>query len=115
MHRLIMDAPDGTDVDHRNMDRVDNRRSNLRLATRAENLRNQGLSRNNTSGFKGVSRLDGKWRAEIRVKWKLIYLGLFDDKVEAARAYDTAAKEHFGEFARLNFPEALMSIMETNG
>lgn len=94
-------------VDHRNGDGLDNRRSNLRAATNAENQRNRGLPANNTSGYKGVTwnKPAGKWQAGIRVDGRLLALGRYTDPEAAARAYDAAALLHFGEFAWLNFPD----------
>lgn len=105
MHREIMNAPSGVMVDHINGDGLDNRRENLRLATNAENLRNRGRTANNTSGYKGVCWFDdrGKWSARIKVTNKTIYLGYFDTAEAAAIAYDRAAREHHGEFAKTNF------------
>lgn len=94
-------------TDHINGDGLDNRRANLRMATQAENLRNRGLPANNTSGFKGVSfrRQRGRgWKSTIGLNGKRIHLGLFSTPEAAARAYDAAARELFGEFAWLNFP-----------
>lgn len=108
MHREIMRAPSGLDVDHINGNGLDNRRGNLRLATRKQNTRSQnGLYANNTSGFIGVSfsKSNEKWEARISPNGKSIIIGYFDDKEEAARARDKAALEHFGEFASLNFPQ----------
>ena len=107
IHRLIMDAPKGMDVDHINGNPLDNRKSNLRICTHAENQRNKGAYKNNTSGYKGVSwyKRDKKWIAGIKHNNKGIYIGLFEDKEEAARAYDKKAKELHGEFAYLNFPD----------
>lgn len=94
-------------VDHVNGDGLDNRRSNLRQATPAQNACNRGLSSNNTSGFKGVYRSrGGRWLAQIQFKKKLTFLGSHETREEAARAYDAAARELHGEFARLNFPDA---------
>ena len=96
-------------VDHRNGNGLDNRRSNLRQATNTENARNAKRGKNNTSGFKGVtSHLAPRglrWRARITVDRTTIHLGVFDTAEAAARAYDTAALERFGEFAHLNFPQ----------
>lgn len=105
MHRLITECPEGMEVDHINGNRMDCRRSNLRVCTRLGNTKNRGLGKNNTSGFKGVSwhKINGVWTANIRLNKKRIHLGSFKDKTEAAKAYDKAAIKYFGEFARLNF------------
>lgn len=101
-------------VDHRNRNGLDNRRANLREATHAENMRNRGLGRNNTSGFKGVSwhTTGKKWQAKIKVDGKGRHLGLFRTAEEAALAYDVAALELHGEFAWLNFPDIDPRIRE---
>lgn len=105
MHRLILGVADDEAVDHINGDGTDNRRSNLRIATTKQNIRNQ-RKRRGRSQFKGVCPADraGVWRAQIRVDYKQIYLGEFSSEEEAARAYDEAARIYFDEFARLNFP-----------
>lgn len=110
MHRLILGAPDGIEVDHANGDGLDNRRSNLRLATRSQQMRNRrpwGRSR-----FKGVSWHVKKWQAKICVSGRDIALGLFEDEVEAARAYDRAALQHFGQFAKTN---AMLGLLPEGG
>lgn len=91
-------------VDHANGNGLDNRRANLRPATNAENQRNRPVQANNTSGFKGVGLHRGKWRAQIKLDGKRRHLGYFATPDEAGRAYDDAARELHGEFARLNFP-----------
>lgn len=105
MHREIMSAPPGLQVDHINGNGLDNRRANLRLCTLAENLRNQRRRTNNASGFKGVNKSGDVWRARIKVNNQEIPLGCYKDPTEAARAYDYAAKKYFGEFARTNYPD----------
>lgn len=105
LHRLIMNAPDGVDVDHINNDTLDNRRSNLRLATRSQNLANnrRAIGR---SGYRGVhiDKRNGSVTAQIYQNSKPNYLGRFKDILQAALAYDQAAFLRFGEFAKLNFP-----------
>lgn len=107
MHHLIIERRDGLVTDHINGDKLDNRRSNLRLATPAENCRNRGIASATRWGFKGVFKQPrGKgWMARIKAQGKLIHLGTHPTPEDAARAYDRAALEHYGEFARLNFPE----------
>jgi len=102
MHRLIMGEPEVAQVDHINGDRLDNRRSNLRVCSRAENRRNTSKTARNSSGFVGVLRRRNAWIAVIARK----HVGTFACPIEAARAYDAAARLRYGEFARLNFPEA---------
>jgi hypothetical protein len=107
MHREIMNAKDERLVDHRNCDSLDNRKSNLRFATRAENMQNRRKRKNTSSRYMGVClcKQTGKWTSIIVYNKKSIWLGRFDSEVAAARIYDEAAKKYYGEFARLNFPE----------
>lgn len=104
MHAWIMrDRDSGVSIDHIDGDRLNNRRSNLRVCSQAENSRNRGRGTNNTSGFKGVSRTEsGRWRARIVIDRKEFSLGRFDTKEAAAKAYDLAASRLHGKFARLN-------------
>lgn len=105
LHRYILDAPAGALVDHVDHDGLNNRRSNLRLATPTGNVRNARLRSDNPSGYKGVAQTpSGRWRARIVVKGKRIWLGTHATAEEAARAYDAAARERFGQFACVNFP-----------
>lgn len=105
LHRFILGCPKGKFVDHRSGDTLDNRRSNLRICTHTENNRNRKISKNNFSGYKGISisnRKAGTWRARIMVDWKRMCLGSFKNKEEAAKAYNRAALKYYGEFANLN-------------
>lgn len=95
-------------VDHRNHDGLDNRRANLRVGTQADNNANQRKrSRPTSSRYKGVywSNTYGVWIAEIKGPVGRKHLGRFEDETEAAKVYDDAALELFGEFAHLNSPE----------
>ena len=106
MHRSILRPPEGLFVDHVNNNGLDNRKANLRQATAAQNARNRRkLAVGASSKFKGVSYIAGarKWCAQIRVNGEYKYFGLFHDEIDAARAYDNAAKKHHKEFAVLNF------------
>jgi len=111
MHRLIMAAPNDLQVDHKNQNTLDNQRSNLRLCTNSQNQANRPLSKRNTSGYRGVvldrSVVKNIWRAQIRINRKRLHLGNFAASEDAARAYDEAARFHFGEFATLNFQEQI--------
>jgi hypothetical protein len=103
MHRIILDAPRGLEVDHINRDTLDNRKCNLRLCNRVENCRNKTKQSNNKSGYKGVSwHTDGKWQVQICISGQRLHLGRYDCKHEAARIYNKAAIEYHGEFACLN-------------
>lgn len=99
MHRLIMGEPRAV-VDHRNRNGLDNQRRNLRVGTQSQNCANSRLSKNNTSGFKGVDFRDRRWRARIKVDRQEIGLGRYDSAEEAATAYGLGAVLYFGEYAR---------------
>jgi hypothetical protein len=108
LHQEIIKVPDGMVADHINHDGMDNRSANLRAATRAQNMRNRKkYARTCSSRYKGVHwyKQYSKWTAKIRFDNKRIFLGYFEDEVEAARAYDRAAMKYHGEFASLNFPD----------
>lgn len=112
MHRSIIERMNGepigkgVEVDHINMDGLDNRRENLRLVTRGQNNANKKSSRNSRSKYKGVSwhKARRKWQATTRFREERFHLGYFSTEEEAAKAYDAKAEELFGKFARLNFP-----------
>ncbi|SCW56700.1 AP2 domain-containing protein [Sphingobium faniae] len=106
--RILLDAPASSWVDHINGDPTDNRRDNLRLCNPQQNARNMGVRRDIgslQSRFKGVCRIGKKWRAYIYLNKRQAHLGTFADEVMAARAYDAAARAHFGSFCCVNFPE----------
>lgn len=107
LHRLIMDFPKKPlEIDHINGNRLDNRRENLRICTKRQNLLNRLKSKNKkTSKYIGVNfRKERKvWRATIKINGKQISIGSFNNERHAAMARDIWAKELFGEFAKLNF------------
>jgi len=124
MHNVIMKPQKGLELDHINHDTLDNRKQNLRLCTRYENLvnRKKGLIFNGkptSSIFKGVSWRKSKkrWIAasylknEKGGKGKHIYLGTFHSEVEAAQTYDEFALKEFGEFANINFPKSMEGVI----
>ena len=102
MHRFILDAPCGIQVDHRDRNGLNNTRTNLRFATPSQNSGNQSGWRNRKNSYKGVSINRRKWRAILCGK----PIGTFDTPEAAALAYDRAAIERWGEFPRPNFPAA---------
>jgi hypothetical protein len=104
--RLLLDTTN--EVDHINGDGLDNRKSNLRIVTRSQNLQNSRKPRRIkgcSSKYKGVcwDKLTKKWRAQITFNYHVKYIGLFENEVEAAEAYDKVALEMFGEYAKPNF------------
>lgn len=102
MHRILVDVPEGAPVDHRSGVCLDNRRSNLRPATRSKNSMNAKKRSDNTSGYKGVCfhRSSGRWRATITKDGVRYPLGGFGSPELAFEAYKAAALRLFGEFAR---------------
>ena len=105
MHRAILTAPKGTQVDHIDGNPLNNQRSNLRLCTASQNACCAKTKSTNT--YRGVSKHQNKYRVQIRVNRKVTHVGVFDCEEDAARAYDVVAKKHYGEFAILNFPEEI--------
>lgn len=107
LHRLIFERKLGRvlhqseQVDHIDGDGLNNRLSNLRLASVAQNMCNRGKPKNNTSGFKGVIPYRGRWRATIGFNRKTIYLGDFDTPELAHSAYCDASREYHGDFSRV--------------
>lgn len=118
MHRLLLGLKDGDGIqaDHRNGNTLDNRRANLRVATCSQNLYNAKKPKHGkTSRFKGVYRHgDGaKWAVQISDRARhRIHIGLFEDEIKAAHAYDEAARRYYGEFARLNFQTLFLCAWE---
>ena len=113
MHREVLAVGEGRFVDHANRNGLDNRKANLRAATRSENGMNRGKYRRGRyrSRYKGLSWHPGqrKWLAYIKAKGRKVYLGKFEDEVQAAKAYDLAAEKYHGDFASLNFPHSKRS------
>lgn len=112
MHRLIMMSIAGpltpdVFIDHIDHNGLNNTRENLRLATNTQNLQCSRIYKNNSTGYRGVSWAPhmNRFVSKIRVNKKLLHLGYFDNTIDAAKAYNKAAKEHFGEFASLNIIE----------
>lgn len=114
LHRLLLQTVPGQIVDHRDCNGLNNRRDNLRLATLGQNGFNRRKSERKASAYKGVSKHKNRWRAYCARaahdggRRTYHHLGLFANEIDAALAYDRAALAEFGEFARLNFPEAMV-------
>lgn len=103
LHKVICPSPPGMDTDHSDGDSLNNRRSNLRVATRAQNLAN-GKHRASKSGYRGVQRNGNRWNARVTFNGKHKHIGSFATPEAAARAFDAANIAIRGEFAQLNFP-----------
>ena len=108
IHQEILSVPPGMEIDHIDGDGLNNQKHNLRICTTSQNQANAKSRIGGTSKFKGVGwfKASRKWRALIKVKGRLIYLGLFEVETDAAVAYNNAALRYFGEFARLNIIRA---------
>lgn len=104
MHRAILKAAAGVEIDHINGNGLDNRKKNLRKTTRKQNGRNLRPRTNGTSKFKGVCRDKSrrKWASHIKVNGKSVFLGRFMKEKDAALAYNAAALKNFGKYARIN-------------
>lgn len=102
MHRVIMGVTDhDIQIDHIKHNRFDNRKSQLRIADNKHNNRNKGLAKRNTTGITGVyyNKKSGSWYAQIKVNYKIIHLGSFKTKEEAAKARKQAEEKYFGEWS----------------
>ena len=107
LHRLLMNPKDDEVIDHKNHNKFDNRRCNLRVCTKQQNSMNQSKQRRNTTSiYKGVcfNKQNRKWVVQIRINRKQKHIGYYESEEEAAIAYDKYAILHFGEFAKTNFP-----------
>jgi hypothetical protein len=102
MHHLIVDVPEGMEVDHKDGNGLNNVRDNLRLCTHQQNLFNRRKNRSSTTGYKGVTQHRGKFQAQIGLHGKNIYLGIYPTAKEAHEVYIAKAKELFGDFANIN-------------
>ena len=104
MHRQIMKLNSQKEIDHINRNKLDNRKNNLRISSSTQNHMNKEKSKNNTSGYKGITydKRKNKWMAQIQKNKKNIFIGYFNDKKSAATAYNRKAKELFNNFAFLN-------------
>jgi hypothetical protein len=107
MHRQITNAPKGLVCDHINHNGLNNTKLNLRICTQSQNACNQRTRRNKSSKYKGTHwhKRDKKWHARIKANGRRYFLGYFNNEIDAAKAYDRAAKKHHREFACLNFPD----------
>lgn len=112
MHRQIMKAEKGRQIDHKDGNGLNNQKENLRFSTQQQNVFNQKPTGRGTSKYKGVSwaKTMHRWYAGIKFNGRSKNLGFYNNEVDAAEAYDTAAKELFGEFARTNFPEERIGV-----
>jgi hypothetical protein len=105
MHRLVMKAKKGQQVDHINGDGLDNRKQNLKLSTGSSNQQNAHNKRRSISGYRGVyPSSNNKWRTQLTHKKKRYHLGVYETTLEAAIAYDNAADSLYGPFGYRNFP-----------
>ena len=107
IHRLILEdrlTQDINEIDHKNNNPLDNRRTNLRLCTHQENLRNIKKRSNCSSFYKGVHKKDEKWISRYALNNKRYYIGCYESEEDAARAYDDKIRDIFKEFAKFNFP-----------
>ncbi len=104
MHRQVLPCLDNQEIDHKNRNTLDNRKSNLRIVTHAQNMKNRNKHKNNKSGIKGVywDKRGKKWRSEIRVDGKKIHLGMFSDLMEAKTMRNNSEIKYFGEYSAIS-------------
>jgi len=103
LHRIIMGFPENREIDHKNLNKLDNRKCNLRVCSHSGNMMNRGKQKNNTTGFKGVCYASnmGKFRARVSASKKTYHLGYFKKPEAAGSAYRKAARQLHGKFARV--------------
>lgn len=110
MHRLLLNPPKGSMVDHANGDRMDNTRANIRVCSHGENEWNKAKKHRHRndghSKYKGVTRdvRRGMWVSRTTFNGRSVHIGSFVSEIDAARAFDDWAREHHGQFAHVNFP-----------
>lgn len=103
LHRVIMEAPEGMEVDHINLDKLDNRRNNLRIVTGSQNKMNRLVQKNNRNGLKGITFEAGKWRVRIQANGNRYNIGSYSTQKEATKQYHLAADILHGEFKRSDY------------
>lgn len=104
LHKFILGISEGQEGDHRDRNGLNNQRENLRICTRSQNCFNRSKNSNAThSRYKGVTRAKGKFKTQININGRQVYVGLFQTEEEAARAYDRIAKALHPDFALVNF------------
>lgn len=104
MHRIILNVDKGVFVDHKKGSKLNNQKENLRICTHANNMMNRKIHSNNSTGYKGVylDKSTGMFKSGISINGKMLHLGIFNTKEDAAKKYNEAAIYYYGEFAKLN-------------
>lgn len=98
MHRLIMDCPKGKEIDHIDGNGLNNQKSNLRVCTHAQNMKNMIAHKDSRSGLRGVSPSGKKWQVRITNNYKEKYIGTYNSKLEAYQAYCDACTKYHGDY-----------------
>lgn len=98
-----MNCPNDMEIDHIDGNGLNNQKENLRICTRSENMRNRDKQADNLSGYKGVYKKDNRYRAQITVEGKQIYLGSYQNIEDAVKAYNEASIKYHGKFSKTNF------------
>lgn len=114
LHRIIMKCPKGMEVDHIDGDPLNNQRKNLRLCTKKQNRQNKGFSKNNQSGYKGVTLHRNVYEVYVRKNNRHTFVGSHKNKHEAAKIYNKEAKKVFGKFSKLNIIIRLIVGLKTH-